>query len=281
MCSGDLETIDHLMWGCRMIQNRVEWLQEFVFPTENKSGGLLQAIDDCLRIHGSCPVNLLLLLEHCKCCWNERNKFVFEGVTGRTTPWRVIATVKTEVSCLSRRWVEEKRADFVEQSAQAIEVAEVSLRSMLRRQREMDLLVQEFDPSASPRQRRNVNERSRIRERDSVSNPSDQNLDIAITQEDCSESQSISSYDNTMSSSTGEERIVDVAEVKDQNSKISRLDEGDEAVKDLGGNQARTSSSGRNPHVPVHQVSKEKMEDVMEGDVAMKLAQHDNGRSAE
>ncbi|KAL3681233.1 hypothetical protein R1sor_024189 [Riccia sorocarpa] len=218
MCSGDLENIDHLMWGCRMIQNRVEWLQEFVFPTENRSGGLLQAIDDCLRIHDSCPVNLLLLLEHCRSCWNERNKFVFEGVTGRTTLWRVIATVKTEVSCLSRRWVEEKRADFVEKSARAIEVAEVSLRSMLRRQREMDLLVQEFtrslefDPSASPRQRKNGNERSRIRERDGVSNSSDQNLDIVITQEECSESQSISSYDNTMSSFTGEERIVDVAE---------------------------------------------------------------------
>ncbi|KAL3680952.1 hypothetical protein R1sor_023908 [Riccia sorocarpa] len=69
----------------------------------------------------------------------------------------------------------------------------------------------------------------------------------------------------------------DVMSSKDQKSEVSRLDERDEAVKKLDGSAVRTNSNGGNPDV--HQVSKEKMEDVMEeGDTAMKLAQQDKAK---
>ncbi|KAL2621077.1 hypothetical protein R1flu_001282 [Riccia fluitans] len=58
-----------------------------------------------------------------------------------------------------------------------------------------------------------------------------------------------------------------------QESEASRLHERDEDVKDLEGNNSmRRDSNGETSHV--YQVTKEKMEDVMEeGDVAVKLAQ--------
>ncbi|KAL3684697.1 hypothetical protein R1sor_002719 [Riccia sorocarpa] len=96
-CNQEQETLVHLLWTCRRIHGRVDWIKDTLAALGDRPGTLLQVIDLALRKHNTQPSVLILLGEHCKVCWTERNKFIFDQQTFFAAPQQILAI--TEDNC--------------------------------------------------------------------------------------------------------------------------------------------------------------------------------------
>ncbi|KAL3675262.1 hypothetical protein R1sor_025210 [Riccia sorocarpa] len=113
-CLEARETLEHMFWSCRRIQERVEWLKELLADLDDEPNSLLQAIDIALKLHNKQPGVLILLGEFCRQVWSERNKNVFEQIQLRV-PSRVILQTAVDNCRAAWRNLRGEQADHTKQ----------------------------------------------------------------------------------------------------------------------------------------------------------------------
>ncbi|KAL2650604.1 hypothetical protein R1flu_018732 [Riccia fluitans] len=114
-CSGEKESIAHLVWECRKNRNRVSWLSEICVGDSFSTPTFLQELDYCLKSQALTPAGLTLLSEHCLACWKEWNGSVFEKKRAVASPRLVFLRAKVSVEAgwsrlrgEKREWIHEK-----------------------------------------------------------------------------------------------------------------------------------------------------------------------------
>ncbi|KAL3690752.1 hypothetical protein R1sor_004403 [Riccia sorocarpa] len=131
ICNEGQETVEHVVWGCRGIADRVSWFTKLLvgpFPAQIR---FLELIDRILTLHDNSPGILMLFYECSWTSWKERNRVVFDGRTHRLSirhiveewKWQIIGVVKN---------LEGRRGKIVKfnseillfQVAEAVELAE-------------------------------------------------------------------------------------------------------------------------------------------------------------
>ncbi|KAL3686194.1 hypothetical protein R1sor_004216 [Riccia sorocarpa] len=100
-CNLEIESVEHVIWECPRLQSRVQWLSEVLVGSEISTPTFLQVLDHCLQVHHIQPSAIMLLSEHCRWSWLERNKYYFEGVKRPTLEWQLLGFTKV---CVSVRW---------------------------------------------------------------------------------------------------------------------------------------------------------------------------------
>ncbi|KAL2609455.1 hypothetical protein R1flu_028028 [Riccia fluitans] len=108
-CSGEKESLAHLVWECRKNRNRVSWLSEICVGDSFSTPTFLQVLDYCLKSQALTPAGLTLLSEHCLACWKERNGSVFEKKRAVASPRLVFLRAKVSVEAGWSRLRGEKR----------------------------------------------------------------------------------------------------------------------------------------------------------------------------
>ncbi|KAL3684545.1 hypothetical protein R1sor_002567 [Riccia sorocarpa] len=139
ICNEGQETVEHVVWGCRGIVDRVSWFTKLLvgpFPAQIR---FLELIDRILTLHDNSPGILMLFYECSWTSWKERNRVVFDGRTHRLSirhiveewKWQIIGVVKN---------LEGRRGKIVKfnseillfQVAEAVELAEACQRAVDR-----------------------------------------------------------------------------------------------------------------------------------------------------
>ncbi|KAL3698494.1 hypothetical protein R1sor_012570 [Riccia sorocarpa] len=78
LCGMEDESIEHMLWTCRRLRTRVEWVMTSLLNGQRRSLTLLQALDMALG-QSRHPAAVMLISEHCWQSWKERNLWVFQG----------------------------------------------------------------------------------------------------------------------------------------------------------------------------------------------------------
>ncbi|KAL3694439.1 hypothetical protein R1sor_008090 [Riccia sorocarpa] len=107
------ESIIHLFWECRRIQNRVQWMKQMITGGEEEEVTMMDAIDMALVTHRCQPGVAILLGEAWRITWGERNKKVFEDRTSRM-PTRAIANAVEEQILAAIQNLEGRRGRIVQ-----------------------------------------------------------------------------------------------------------------------------------------------------------------------
>ncbi|KAL3687712.1 hypothetical protein R1sor_014021 [Riccia sorocarpa] len=92
-----VKSIDHLLWNCSRVRQRVLWLYETFQVQEYTSPTFFQTLDHCLELHNTQPGALILLSEHCKVSWKECNMSLFEDRKEIVSPWLVLSAAKNSM----------------------------------------------------------------------------------------------------------------------------------------------------------------------------------------
>ncbi|KAL3692039.1 hypothetical protein R1sor_005690 [Riccia sorocarpa] len=92
-CLATVETMKHLMWSCSRLRTRVQWISMNILP-DNSSPTFIQVLDHSLQLHATQPSAFMLLSEHCKACWKERNLCVFQGKKVTASVWQMFESTK-------------------------------------------------------------------------------------------------------------------------------------------------------------------------------------------
>ncbi|KAL3683949.1 hypothetical protein R1sor_001971 [Riccia sorocarpa] len=107
------ESMIHLFWDCRRVQNRVHWMKQMITGGEEEEVTMMEAIDMALITHRCQPGVAILLGEAWRITWGERNKKVFEGRTSRM-PTRAIASVVEEQVLAAVQNLEGRKGQIVQ-----------------------------------------------------------------------------------------------------------------------------------------------------------------------
>ncbi|KAL3681636.1 hypothetical protein R1sor_024592 [Riccia sorocarpa] len=78
-CWREEESVEHLMWDCRRLRRRTSWVISAVGGEQCESSTFFQVLDCALKEHKFNPGPLILLSEHCRWSWYERNQWIYEG----------------------------------------------------------------------------------------------------------------------------------------------------------------------------------------------------------
>ncbi|KAL3679779.1 hypothetical protein R1sor_022735 [Riccia sorocarpa] len=97
ICLRGVETIEHVLWECPQIRGRVEWVQMSLGGEQVGHDTFLSVLDKALAEHNMNPGPLILLSEHCRRCWTERNRWIFEGKLPRIPLSQIIIDVTDNV----------------------------------------------------------------------------------------------------------------------------------------------------------------------------------------
>ncbi|KAL3676175.1 hypothetical protein R1sor_026123 [Riccia sorocarpa] len=109
LCQQEEETLEHLMWNCGKLRGRVYWISEVILGPGIGNPSLLQVLDKCLQEHKGNPVLFILLYEHCRTSWLERNAVVFNNDHQFKAASQIVITVGEICTGMGRRLLEEKK----------------------------------------------------------------------------------------------------------------------------------------------------------------------------
>ncbi|KAL3699503.1 hypothetical protein R1sor_017525 [Riccia sorocarpa] len=100
-CAREAETVKHVIWGCCRLRSRVQWLSELVLGDRWGSPTFIQILDKCFHLQATTPSALVLLSEHCRFSWLERNKHVFDNPMSTALAWQILGSAKVSIKV---RW---------------------------------------------------------------------------------------------------------------------------------------------------------------------------------
>ncbi|KAL3693100.1 hypothetical protein R1sor_006751 [Riccia sorocarpa] len=112
-CHRDQETVEHLMWSCPRLRFRTQWIGEAVLGQGIGFPSFLQVLDMALDGGSTNPVPLLILSEHCKSSWLERNQAVFNEEISQKHPKAIISTVAAQTRAFEKRLSGSRLIEFV------------------------------------------------------------------------------------------------------------------------------------------------------------------------
>ncbi|KAL3698967.1 hypothetical protein R1sor_016989 [Riccia sorocarpa] len=140
----DFETVEHLLWSCYKLRERVYWVSEVILGPGVGNPTLLQVIDKCLLEHKRNPTFFILQYEHCRTCWLERNEAVFNNPSQFKSAQNIINTVKETCTGIGKRLSEEKKLSLYRSRDLVVENALRTLRDHQRRQEDGQRLLLDF-----------------------------------------------------------------------------------------------------------------------------------------
>ncbi|KAL3692635.1 hypothetical protein R1sor_006286 [Riccia sorocarpa] len=82
--------------GVARLHPRVRWVSEVLMGDDIPYPSFVQVLDKALVTQKRNPGALILLGEHCKASWSERNEFLFNQKILAPSPWKVLGTERNE-----------------------------------------------------------------------------------------------------------------------------------------------------------------------------------------
>ncbi|KAL3686309.1 hypothetical protein R1sor_008883 [Riccia sorocarpa] len=143
MCNQAEETLDHLLWLCRRLSDRTEWVQSSLLGTQSPSTSLLQVIDRVLSTHKVCPAELVLLGETCWITWLERNAFLFEARMHLTPSKQILEESVRKSNTLINRSRRSDKVEIQRKVEQVFHEAETQLHLQAARTKAVQEIIRE------------------------------------------------------------------------------------------------------------------------------------------
>ncbi|KAL3697839.1 hypothetical protein R1sor_011915 [Riccia sorocarpa] len=111
-CRSEKETLEHLLWGCSRIRNRMEWLTLTVTGEDFHASSFFDVLDTALRAQKQNLGPLLLVCEVSKQCWLERNHMVFDNTVVEISLTSLLLKVKSGKGTLLKKVKEDVRRNM-------------------------------------------------------------------------------------------------------------------------------------------------------------------------
>ncbi|KAL3697875.1 hypothetical protein R1sor_011951 [Riccia sorocarpa] len=174
-CYQENETVEHLLWKCPRLGRGVSWIQESLAVDGVLPVTLLQAIDNALQRHARQPSALILLGEHFRKCWNERNRYIYDQIETCEPNHLILAEAELMKRKAAWRLMKGEQADLIQAcDREFLSTASSKWRELRDRQGQIDRLLGEAagDPSGSRERRIHLQDLGTISQRSGASTSS-------------------------------------------------------------------------------------------------------------
>ncbi|KAL3695509.1 hypothetical protein R1sor_009585 [Riccia sorocarpa] len=143
-CEREKESMEHIIWGCCRIRERVAWMAEVLIGPTRGFPSFMLVMDECLNQHKQRPLKLFMLIEHCKASWLDRNARVFSGRQGIRNEEAILKVVEEQSAAYGKTLKGGKHRAWVAESEMFIIHARRSLDVCKRRREDVNHLIREL-----------------------------------------------------------------------------------------------------------------------------------------